>query len=74
MSVKSLYTLVKIIAIILWFIFVVTVVVLIFNHNFWSMMPIISHNHVQNWLGWDLIIAGILTLCSPILKLIAKNI
>ena len=51
MSVKSLYTLVKIIAIILWFIFVVTVVVLIFNHNFWSMMPIISHNHVQNWLG-----------------------
>lgn len=73
MSLKTLHTLVKIAAILLWLIFAVAIIVLILNHNFWSMMPIIAHNRVQNWLGWDLIIAVVLSLCSPILKMMARS-
>lgn len=73
MSFKILHTLVKTVVILLWMIFVVTIVVLILNHNFWSMMPIIAHNQAQNWLGWDLIIAVVLSLCSPILKMVTRR-
>lgn len=73
MSFKILHTLVKTVVILLWMIFVVTIVVLILNHNFWSMMPIIADNQAQNWLGWDLIIAVVLSLCSPILKMVTRR-
>lgn len=73
MSIKSLHTLIKSVAILLWLDFAVTIVALILNHSFWSMMPIIAHNYPQNWLGWELTIAVILSFCSSILKLIMRN-
>lgn len=63
----------KSLAIILWLVFVITIVVFILNHSFWNMMPIIAHNRVQNWLGWDLVFAIILSICSPILKSMVKS-
>lgn len=69
MSIKVLHTLVKSVAVLLWVSFVVAIIVLILNHRFWSMMPIIAHNYPQNWLGWELIIAVILSFCSPIIKI-----
>lgn len=70
---KTLHTIVKMTAILLWLIFAVAIIVLILNHNFWNMMPIIAHNQAQNWLGWELIFAVVLSLCSPILKKIARG-
>lgn len=68
----KLHKVVKILAILLWLIAVVVITVAIMNHSFWSLMPIIAYNHVQNYLGWIVVIALILSVCSPILKLIVK--
>lgn len=45
----------------------------IINHQFWSLMPIIAYNHVQNYLGWIIVIAFALTICSLILKIFLEN-
>lgn len=73
MSIRSLHIMFKSLAIILWLVFVITIVVLILNHSFWNTMPIIARNRVQNWLGWDLVFAIILSICSPVLKSMVKS-
>lgn len=66
---KSLYKAVKLLAIVLWLVFIITIVVATLNNHIWDLMPIIAHNHIQNWLGWDLVLAVIASVCSFILRL-----
>lgn len=64
MTFNTLHKLVKWTAIILWLI-----AAAVKNHTFWSLTPIIAHNRIQNYLGWIIAIAFILSVCSPIINL-----
>lgn len=72
MTLNNLHKAVKTIAILLWLIAIIIIAVAIIKHSIWNLMPIITHNHVQNYLGWIIVIAFILSICSPIIKIIAK--
>lgn len=69
MTFNTLHKLVKWTAIILWLIAAIIIAVAVKNHTFWSLTPIIAHNRIQNYLGWIIVIAFILSVCSPIINL-----
>lgn len=70
---KTIHNLVKWIAIVLWIIIIAIVAYKIGNHTFWSLAPIIAHNHVQNYLGWLVILAFIFSIATPFLGLFDKK-
>lgn len=73
MTLRSLHKTVKIVAILLWIIAILILAIAIINHQFWSLMPIIAYNYVQNYLGWIIVTAFALTICGLILKIFLEN-
>lgn len=71
MTLKNLHRIIKYTAIFLWLLAIIIIAVAIANHSFWSLTPIIAHNRIQNYLGWIVATAFVLSVCSPIIKLIS---
>lgn len=70
---SKLHTIVKVLAIILWIITIAVIAYTIHNHTFWNMIPIIAHNHIQNYLGWLVVLSVVFTAATPITGLFMKK-
>lgn len=69
----KLHIITKYLAIMLWTIAIGVIAYTIHNHTFWTMTPIISHNHVQNYLGWLVVFAFGFSIATPIIGLFTRK-
>ncbi len=73
MKLNTLHLFVKLAAIVMWLATIISIVIAIQHHQFWQLMPIIAHNRVQNYLGWLVTGAVLLSIYSFSLKYTIKK-
>lgn len=63
----------KILAIILWILSVAVLVIAGMQHRLLSLLPIIAYNRPQNFVGWMVVFAVVLSLVSVFLRLFVEK-